>query len=172
MDPATLNASTFTLTKQGSTTPLAAQITYDQATKKATLNPDADLEAGTTYTATIEGGSSGAKDLAGNPLGSEKVWSFTTAAAPPPPDTTPPQTTINSGPSGTVRQTSATFAFSSNEAGSTFQCSLDGATFSACVSPKKYTGLANGSHTFRVRATDAARNTDATPASRTWTVRR
>jgi hypothetical protein len=87
-------------------------------------------------------------------------------------DTTPPDTTIDSGPSGTVGEKSATFTFSSSEPNSTFECKLDGAAFSACSSPKKYTGLANGSHTFQVRATDAARNTDATPASRTWTVGR
>jgi acid phosphatase type 7 len=90
-------------------------------------------------------------------------------------DTTSPDTTIDSGPSGTVNTRSATFTFSSSEAGSTFECSLDNAgiaAFSACSSPKKYTGLANGNHTFYVRATDAAGNTDQTPASRTWTVRR
>jgi len=171
MDPATISGSTFTLTKQGSTQPLTAQVSYDAASKKATLNPTADLEAGATYTATIKGGSGGVKDLAGNPLGTNKTWSFTTSASPPA-DTTPPETTIDSGPSGTVKQNNATFSFSSSEANSTFECKLDGGAFGACSSPKKYTGLANGSHTFSVRATDAARNIDATPASRTWTVRR
>jgi hypothetical protein len=89
---------------------------------------------------------------------------------PPPPDTTPPDTAIDSGPSGTVTSTSATFAFSSSEAGSTFACSLDGATASACNSPTTYSSLGPGTHTFTVRATDAAGNTDATPASRTWTI--
>jgi hypothetical protein len=87
-------------------------------------------------------------------------------------DTTPPGTTINSGPSGTVNSRSASFTFSSNEANSTFECKLDGATFSSCASPKSYTNLSNGSHTFEVRAKDASGNIDPTPARRTWTVRR
>ncbi|HEV8688025.1 MAG TPA: hypothetical protein VGQ84_12175, partial [Gaiellaceae bacterium] len=91
---------------------------------------------------------------------------FTVAA----PDTTPPDTSIGSGPTGSVNSTSATFSFSASEAGSTFQCALDAAAFAACTSPKAYTALANGQHTFQVRATDAAGNVDASPASRTWTV--
>src|SRR5829696_99740 len=112
-----------------------------------------------------------ANDAAGNVDGTPatRTWTVNTAS---PPDTTAPETTINDGPSGTVKQNNATFYFSSNEANSTFECKLDGGAFGACSSPKKYTGLANGSHTFSVRATDAASNTDATPATRTWTVRR
>ncbi|HSL00850.1 MAG TPA: S8 family peptidase [Rubrobacteraceae bacterium] len=90
------------------------------------------------------------------------------AAAPP--DTTPPNTTITSGPSGTVKSTSASFGFSSSEAGSKFQCKLDGASWQNCASPKSYTGLSNGAHTFRVRAIDSVGNVDATPAVRRWTV--
>ena len=93
-----------------------------------------------------------------------------TPTATPPNDTTPPNTTLSSGPSGTVSSGSASFSFSASESGSTFRCRLDGSAWSSCVSPKSYTGLANGSHTFDVAATDAAGNTDATPASRTWTV--
>jgi len=85
-------------------------------------------------------------------------------------DVTPPETFIDDGPSGTVASNSASFAFSSSESGSTFACSLDGSAFSTCTSPREYTGLADGSHTFRVSATDAAGNTDTSPASRTWTV--
>lgn len=85
-------------------------------------------------------------------------------------DTTPPDTTITTGPSGTVSSTSATFEFSSSEADSTFACSLDAAAFSACTSPKEYTALAEGPHTFQVRATDPSGNTDATPTERSWTV--
>ncbi len=40
----------------------------------------------------------------------------------------------------------------------------------ACVSPFEVSGLVVGGHEFAVRATDAAGNTDATPAVHTWTV--
>jgi hypothetical protein len=86
------------------------------------------------------------------------------------PDTRAPATTIDSGPSGTVSGTNATFAFSSNEAAATFECSLDGAAFAACVSPKTFSNLAVGDHTLRVRAKDAAGNVDASPAVRSWKV--
>jgi hypothetical protein len=84
-------------------------------------------------------------------------------------DTTPPDTTITSGPPATTTSSSATFQFAASEP-STFECSLDGAAFAACSSPATYTGLAPGSHTFGVRATDTAGNTDPTPAQQNWTV--
>jgi Bacterial Ig-like domain/FG-GAP-like repeat/RTX calcium-binding nonapeptide repeat (4 copies) len=87
MDPSTLTTSTFTLIKQGSSTPVGAQVSYDSASKKATLNPGSDLEANTSYTARVTGGSTGAKDPAGNALAQDRTWSFTTAAPPPLPCT-------------------------------------------------------------------------------------
>ena len=86
------------------------------------------------------------------------------------PDTTPPQTTIDSGPSGTTTSTSAVFGFSSSESGSTFECRLDSGPWSACTSPRPYSSLAVGAHTFSVRATDAAGNTDPSAATRGWTI--
>ena len=80
MDAATINGTTFTLLKQG-TTPVSATVTYDAATKKAILDPGANLDEGATYIATIKGGTGGVKDLAGNTLTSDKSWSFTTATA-------------------------------------------------------------------------------------------
>ena len=88
----------------------------------------------------------------------------------PPPDNTPPDTTISSAPTDPTNSTSATFAFSSTEAGSTFQCSLDGAAFSNCTSPDDHAGLAEGSHTFNVQATDAAGNTDQSAATHNWEI--
>ncbi len=60
------------------------------------------------------------------------------------------------------------FDLSSNEDG-TFECALDNAGFEACVSPKEISGLADGSHTFQVRAIDLAGNVGAV-AQYTWVV--
>jgi acid phosphatase type 7 len=89
-------------------------------------------------------------------------------------DTTPPNTTIVSGPSATVKSREATFTFSSTEpSNATFQTRLDGGIWEAngTATSKTYSNLANGTHTFDVKATDAAGNTDPTPATRSWKVR-
>jgi hypothetical protein len=85
-------------------------------------------------------------------------------------DTTPPETTITSSAIGSTTSTSANFTFTSNESGSTFECKLDSGSYSSCTSPKAYTGLSIGSHTFTVRATDSSNNTDTTPTTQTWTI--
>lgn len=95
----------------------------------------------------------------------------------PPPDTTPPVTTLDTGPAAnsTVTSSSVTFTFHADEA-STFQCAYDGGSFSPCSTPGPGTTgsdtrtLANGLHTFSVRATDSANNVDASPETRTFTV--
>jgi hypothetical protein len=51
-----------------------------------------------------------------------------------------------------------------------FQCKLDSKAWQACSSPKTYTGLAHGHHKFQVRAIDSRGKTDATPATRTFTI--
>jgi tripartite motif-containing protein 71 len=90
-------------------------------------------------------------------------------------DATAPQTTIASGPSGTTTDPTPTFSFTSSEpAGALFECRVDGSTdddFQPCGSTKTLAHLGDGSHTLDVRTIDGAGNVDATPATRTFTVK-
>ena len=82
----------------------------------------------------------------------------------------PPGTTITSGPTGTVNDPTPPFTFSSSEPGSSFECKVDAAAFSACPSPYSTPHLSDGSHEIRVRAKDPAGNLDATPSVRSFNV--
>ncbi len=75
MDPLTITSSSFTL-KIGSATVLGA-VTYAGTT--ATFTPTTNLLGSTTYTATV---TTAAKNVGGNPMTTNKVWSFTTASIP------------------------------------------------------------------------------------------
>jgi RHS repeat-associated protein len=81
---------------------------------------------------------------------------------PPVKDRTAPNTTITAGPPA--------FEFTSDEAGSSFQCRLDGGTFAACTSPRQIGALPPGTHDFEVRAIDRAGNVDTTPATHSWNI--
>lgn len=82
-----------------------------------------------------------------------------------------PDTTITSAPSGTIRSRSATFAFTSSPTAASYQCSMDGAAWSACSSPTTYDGLVTGAaHTFRVRGVSAEDLVDSSPAQASFTV--
>ncbi len=79
------------------------------------------------------------------------------------------ETTIDSGPTGTVPSAIGAFTFSSPAPA--FQCATDGAAFGECTSPRSVGPLTNGAHTFRVRATDAVGNpVDLSPAGAPWTI--
>jgi hypothetical protein len=75
MDPSTITSSTFML-KQG-TTAVAGAVTYSGTT--ALFTPTNALAANTVYTATV---TTGAKDMAGDAIAANKVWSFTTVVLP------------------------------------------------------------------------------------------
>jgi hypothetical protein len=88
----------------------------------------------------------------------------------PPPDTIAPQTTLTAQPAASTTDTNASFSFSASESGVTFACKLDAASWTACSSPKSYSALGLGAHTFAVRATDSAGNVDTTPATGSWAI--
>jgi Bacterial TSP3 repeat len=110
------------------------------------------------------------RDSGSTPIGPPASEAATSPQLPAPVDTTPPNTAIDSGPSGISGFTKATFGFSSSEVGSSFECAFDTPTWSSCSPPKTYSSLSLGLHSFSVRATDAAGNTDPSPAKRAWTV--
>lgn len=79
-------------------------------------------------------------------------------------------TKITSGPRGSVGSRTARFGFSSTDRSATFGCNLDGGGFKSCASPKVYTSLRAGSHTFQVEVVDSEGNAGLNSSVRTWTV--
>jgi hypothetical protein len=102
-----------------------------------------------------------ATDSAGN-TGSASSYSWKV-------DTQAPSVQNLTGPPDPSDSTSASFAFGCSESGCSYECDLDGQGFSSCSPTVNYSGLANATHTFSVRATDPAGNTGA-ESSYTWTV--
>jgi subtilisin family serine protease len=87
----------------------------------------------------------------------------------------PPETTITKAPKAKVktrkRKKKAKFEFASSEAPPSFQCSVDGEDFEECASPFEVK-VGRGKHELLVRAIDATRNADPTPAVHQWKVKR
>jgi DNA-binding beta-propeller fold protein YncE len=83
-----------------------------------------------------------------------------------------PDTSIDSGPADGSRIAirRPRFTFSSNQAGATFECSLDGAPFARCASPATFGPLRDGSHRLAVRAITGG-DPDPAPATRSFNVR-
>ncbi|URD49591.1 DUF4082 domain-containing protein [Chroococcidiopsis sp. CCNUC1] len=82
LDPATINPNTFVL-QDANNAVVPATVSYNTATRTATLQPSNLLATGATYRATLRGGTTQPRvqDLAGNALATNSTWSFTTAAA-------------------------------------------------------------------------------------------
>jgi hypothetical protein len=102
-------------------------------------------------------------DLAGNVDASHATTTWLV-------DTTSPDTFITAAPSDPTSTTTSNFEFSANEQPTTFECNLDNAGYEPCSSPFTTPNLEPGEHNFLVRATDSTGNTDASPASHTWTL--
>jgi thermitase len=84
--------------------------------------------------------------------------------------TLPPDTTITAEPPVVSNSATATFAFAATGNKPTFTCSLDGGGFTPCVSPYTTPHLADGLHTFSVRAVDLSGAVDPSPAGLTWAI--
>src|SRR4029079_1431198 len=99
-----------------------------------------------------------ATDAAGNTGQASYTWTI---------DTVAPTVTLGTKPPNPSNHPTPTFSFSATET-STFQCQLDAGVFAPCTSPTTLGSTADGSHTYTVKATDAAGNTGQ--ASYTWTI--
>ena len=167
-------------------TSTSARFTFSSSSRRAKFNCSIDGSApsrcssGITYSNLAEGAhhfSVYAEDRrVRDRTPATRTWTVVTAPAPTPDESSPegpegPDTVITSGPaegSGTT-ETAALFSFTAEQAVG-YECALDGSGYSPCSSPKSYSGLVVGSHTFRVRGKDANGEVDPTPARRTWTV--
>lgn len=109
-----------------------------------------------------------AKDLAGNEGAPDSYsWEVDNSLN----DEIDPQTTIVANPPNPSTSPNASFGYESNEAGSTFECKLDSGAFVSCEpAGVTYFGLANGPHSFQVRARDTIGNLDESPATYNWEV--
>jgi len=78
-------------------------------------------------------------------------------------------TKIKSKPPLVSNSTSATFKFVCTSAPCSFKCKLDSDAWTKCKSPKTYTGLSEGAHTFKVKA---GKNGvwDKSPAKYSWSI--
>jgi hypothetical protein len=70
MNGSTIDTNTFTLDNG-----VTGTVTYDATSTTARFTPSSKLDYDTTYTATV---TTGAEDLAGNPMLADYTWSFTT----------------------------------------------------------------------------------------------
>ena len=75
MMASSINGKTFKLFKKGTSTKIAATVSYDPTTRTATLDPTSSLDRGVTYKAVV---TTGAMDTVGNPLPQQYKWFFTT----------------------------------------------------------------------------------------------
>jgi hypothetical protein len=106
MDQSSIDGTTFTLTGPGSAI-VAGQVSYDGSNNTAIFTPSSSLTLNTLYTATI---TTGVRDMFGNALASDFVWTFTTGANPcqppaPPISETPPNGSVGLCPNTLVAVT-------------------------------------------------------------------
>ena len=114
MDPLTITNLTLTLKETVSGAAVAGTVNYSGVS--STFVPLNNLAFNTKYTVTVKGGTNGAKDLAGNALVADYVWSWTTGIAP---DTTAP-TVIS-----TINADGATNVAINTQVGATFSEAMD-----------------------------------------------
>lgn len=138
---------------------------YNAATLSSSANTSANwfyslpLPSDSNYTVHVK-----ATDKVGNQTTSPASTIFTIDTVPPP---APANNPTESSPTGS---TGITFNLSDSETGVDYQCQLDGGGYSSCTSPKAYTALSVGNHSFSAKAVDAAGNVSAPSTTFAWQI--
>lgn len=141
--------------------------TLASATFECSVDGEAPAPCSTPYTKGLSDGahtfSVRAADAFGNSddTPAEHVWTIDTAA---------PETMLLETPPLADNSVMVMFRFDSNERNVSFDCSLDGGAYAACKSGDTFGPIADGAHSFAVRAHDRAGNVDSAPAIFAWNV--
>lgn len=93
ISPASVNSGTFALRDLNRAT-IQARVSFENFNRTVVLHPGIPLQAGTKYTITVLGGGAGVKDINGNSLPSDLVWTFTAGV--------PNTSALGTGPGGPV----------------------------------------------------------------------
>ena len=147
-------------------------------TVSVTVNGDTAVEPDETFDVDLSNASSNSSIDDGTGLGTILDDDETTPPVLPGPpadgsDSQAPDTTITGGPKAKSKKKTATFTFTGTDARAvaSFECKLDGGSFQPCTSPKSVK-VKKGTHTFQVRAIDAAGNVDPSAATQSWKVKK
>jgi len=153
-------ATTATFTYADALNGVGFQCQLDGA---AAFSPSSCAKGGVTYAGLAVGSHKFrvAAQSGNGPLSAPALFTWSVVA----PTAAP---TITQHPADSTADPEATFAFTDTQAGVTFECKLDSASFSGCNSPNFYTDLAVGSHVFQVRA--VASGIASSAVSFSWSV--
>jgi hypothetical protein len=142
--------------------------TTNNATFACTLDNSAPFQCSSpfTYSSLAEGAHSFTVQATSqfglqDPMPATVTWAI---------DTTLPRSSFTTTPPATASTGSGTFIFSSNEPVTAYACQLDSTAYPSCSSPFSFSGLADGTHSFSVWATDRSGNSENPPTNYTWTV--
>jgi hypothetical protein len=171
LDPASITTASAFI--QRGTTAVAATVSYNSSTSTLSLTPSSSLLNSTVYTVTLKGGTTGTviRDLAGNAMAGDHVWSFTTAAAVS--DVTPPVSTIVSPANGAtlIVGQASTISGTASDAGGLNRVEVsvnNGSSWQTATGTASWTFAwtpsATGAYTIRSRAVDNASNVQANGA--------
>jgi hypothetical protein len=166
LDPASVNGTNAYIRNGAVSIP--ATLNYTSGSQHLiTLTPSSALSNNTQYTVTLRGGTTGIKDLAGNPLASDYTWSFTTLNLAS--DLTPPVSTISSPLNGvtvTVNQP-VTINGTASDAGGVNRVEVSvngGSSWQTATGTTSWTlswtPTTAGTYTILSRAVDNAGNTE------------